>query len=185
MMSSAVTITPIAILIVLVAFVVLCWAFDLRERRIPNWLSGSAVVAGLGLNLLFLGVSGLAHSLLGLAVTGGMLLAPFLLGGIGAGDVKMMGAVGSLLGPGLGLQAVVAGFIVGGVLTLAHLAYLGRAGEKLAATAAMIGSSVRRRTVAPLRVDLDAPGAVVMPYSLALGVGSLAVVLLGRGLLAS
>lgn len=174
---------PTAIVIALIGFVAVCWVFDVRERRIPNWLSASAMIAGLLLNLVFLGMSGLAHSLLGLALTGGALLAPFFLGGIGAGDVKMMGAVGALLGPSLGLQAVIAGFIAGGVFAVAHLAYVGRVGEKARATALMVADSVRSRALAPLRGNLDDPTAVAMPYSLPLGVGALLVLFFGRGVL--
>jgi prepilin peptidase CpaA len=181
-MFSAETVAPTMIFVMLVAFVVLCWAFDLRERRIPNWLSAAAIVVGVVFHLLFLGVPGMMQSLLGLLLAGGALLVPFLLGGIGAGDVKMMGAVGSLLGPWLGLQAVIAGFIAGGVFALVHLAFLGRAGEKLRATFAMLADSARRRTIEPLRANLDDPAAIALPYSLPLGIGSLAVAFFARGM---
>ena len=71
--------------------------FDLKDRRIPNWLIAIAIINGLFLNG-FTGVSQLIQSIAGLVLAILFLLVPFALGWIGAGDVKFFGAVGSLLG---------------------------------------------------------------------------------------
>jgi prepilin peptidase CpaA len=64
------------------------------------------------------GTAGLADSLLGLLVAGGILLPGWLLGWMGAGDVKLMAAVGAWLGFTLGVFAALAALIAGGVIAL-------------------------------------------------------------------
>jgi prepilin peptidase CpaA len=169
---------PLATCAILLVFLALSCAADVRTRRIPNALSGFAMLAGLSVNLFYFGVPGLLAAATGIAVTIAALLAPFALGGIGGGDVKMMGAVGALLGPRLGLVALGIGLVLGGVVMLAHLARLGRAGEKLRATGHMIGAAVLERSTSPLRVAIDAPQAVTLPYSIPLGLGAVAAALI-------
>src|SRR5437773_10812022 len=89
-----------------VIFVALCVIADVRTRRIPNAISGSAMLLGITLNTAYMGTAGLLDSLAGLGVTVGVLLWPFAMGGIGGGDVKMMGAIGALLGPRLSLMGL-------------------------------------------------------------------------------
>src|SRR5437763_1207541 len=94
-----------------VIFVALCVIADVRTRGIPNAISGSAMLLGITLNTAYMGTAGLLDSLAGLGVTVGVLLWPFAMGGIAGGDVKMMGAIGALLGPllylmGLGVGAL-------------------------------------------------------------------------------
>lgn len=71
--------------------------FDIKERRIPNWLVLSSLVVGIILALSQSGMQ-LVSSLLGVLLGVLILLLPFAIGWIGAGDVKLLGAVGALLG---------------------------------------------------------------------------------------
>jgi prepilin peptidase CpaA len=73
--------------------------FDFRFRRIPNWLIAVGMASGLVLNA-FASLTQLFHSFAGLVLGILLLLLPFALGWIGAGDVKFFGVVGSLLGIG-------------------------------------------------------------------------------------
>src|SRR5207244_7165519 len=99
-----------------VIFVALCVIADVRTRRIPNAISGSAMLLGITLNTAFLGTAGLLDSLAGLGITVGVLLWPFAMGGMGGGEVKMMGAIGALLGPRLARMGVGAvGRLIGDV----------------------------------------------------------------------
>jgi len=160
------------------AFVAVCVAFDLRVRRIPNVLSGGGVLAGVVLNLLFFGTRGILPSLSGVAVIVGVLLAPFALGGIGGGDVKMMAAIGAFVGPRLALESLMAGVIVGGMVVVIHLARLGRLREKLTRLRSMFVGAFLTRSPEPLRISAAEPGAVALPYSVPLGLGTLAVLAL-------
>src|SRR2546421_5139071 len=102
-----------------VIFVALCVIVDVRTRRIPNAISGAAMLLGVTLNTAYLGTAGLLDSLAGLGITVGVLLWPFAMGGIGGGDVKMMGAIGALLGPFFQAEDGIRDLIVTGVQTCA------------------------------------------------------------------
>jgi prepilin peptidase CpaA len=62
---------------------------DVREHRIPNYVTGTAAIAGLVLHAIFGGWRGLGDSALAGAIAGGIFLIFFLAGGMGAGDVKL------------------------------------------------------------------------------------------------
>ena len=99
---------------------------DVRSRRVPNWLTAGSFVAGVALNLLVYGPQG-ALSALGGGALGFALLIPFyLMGVMGAGDVKLLAACGALLGPQSLLSVATAGALVGGLMSLMILARRGR-----------------------------------------------------------
>ncbi len=96
---------------------------DIRTHRIPNLL----VLLGLVLGLLghgWRGGPGLLLSLEGVAVAG-LALLPYALGGLGAGDVKLLGAVGALMGPVFLLWTLLGTVLAGGLLALAWAAWRG------------------------------------------------------------
>ena len=96
---------------------------DLRTRRIPQVLTLGGAMAGFAFHLAGGGWSGAASSVAGWALGIAIFLAPFALGGLGAGDVKLLGALGAWLGPGdviwLALYAGVAGGVLALVVSLA------------------------------------------------------------------
>lgn len=75
---------------------------DWRARRIPNWLTAAVVAYGLAWHAHRAGWSGFLFSLGGLALGAGLILLPMLIPwakrGLGAGDVKFLAAVGSVVG---------------------------------------------------------------------------------------
>jgi prepilin peptidase CpaA len=90
---------PIMIALPLAALVAAAAVYDFRFRRIPNWLNLSGVILGLGLNTFCFGLHGGLRSFEGLVLALAVYLPFYLLRGMGAGDVKLMAAVGSLAGP--------------------------------------------------------------------------------------
>ena len=93
-------------------------AIDIRTRRIPNVITLGTAVAGLG--LAFAGWSGIspASSMLGLLLGLLFMLPGYVFGGTGAGDVKLMAAVGAVLGVQRIVPAVLLTAIAGGVLAV-------------------------------------------------------------------
>jgi prepilin peptidase CpaA len=83
--------------VIVTALVVAVSVFDWRERRIPNVLVFPAAGLGLGLNL-YQGWNGLVFGLKGLAAGFLLLFIPYLVGAMGAGDVKLLAAIGAFLG---------------------------------------------------------------------------------------
>jgi prepilin peptidase CpaA len=108
-----------ALLTILLAIAVFS---DLRRRRIPNTLTFSAVGLGITWAGWFEGQPGLSFAVCGLAVGLFVFLPFYLLGACGAGDVKLMAAAGTYLGPQGALLAValslIAGAVVGGFIAL-------------------------------------------------------------------
>lgn len=91
---------------------------DLRRNRIPNWLTYSALLIGLTLQSVFLGMDGLTTALAGAAVGLAIFLPFYLTGGMGAGDVKLMAAVGSLTTVKIAALSAAFGLCLGGVYAL-------------------------------------------------------------------
>jgi prepilin peptidase CpaA len=91
---------------------------DVRTRRIPNALT--ATMTGIGIGLAATGLSGIAPAAaaLGFALGFVLMLPGHLLGATGAGDVKLMAAVGSIVGPALVVNAFIFTAIAGGVLAV-------------------------------------------------------------------
>jgi len=72
---------------------------DLWKLRVPNWLTLPLMAGGLVFHTTCSGVGGLGFSLGGLLLGGGLLFFLFAMGGMGAGDVKMLAALGAWIGP--------------------------------------------------------------------------------------
>src|ERR1044072_7613555 len=103
--------------VVMAAGVIASW-IDLRSRRVPNLLTMPLACAGLFLTETVASPLSMTDSLLGLAVGLGVMLPLHILGGTGAGDVKLMAAFGTLLGPAGVLHAFIRMAIIGGVIAL-------------------------------------------------------------------
>ncbi len=111
----------------LLPFLLSFWmaAGDLRSRRIPNYLTLGTALAGLAYQVASHGPSGLVDGLLGLVLGFGFLILPYMWGGMGAGDVKALAALGTWLGPWLTFWLFCYMGIAGGILALATLAWRG------------------------------------------------------------
>jgi prepilin peptidase CpaA len=90
----------------------------LVARRIPNWLIAIGATTGLVINA-FQGGPYFLQSLLGFAVGVAVLILPFAMGWIGAGDVKFFGVMGAQLGIVLLPRIFLYSAIVAGVIALA------------------------------------------------------------------
>lgn len=99
---------------------------DARAGIIPNWLTLPALAIAPPLQLLAGGRDALVASLLGCAVCAVVPLVMFRLGAMGGGDVKLLGAIGALAGPTLGLELQLLAY---NVLVGFALAALARRGQ--------------------------------------------------------
>jgi prepilin peptidase CpaA len=99
----------------IIGLVAVFW--DLKYRKIPNWLTFPAILAGLSINLIF-NSRVWYFSVLGLMVGFLVFSIPFGLGGIGAGDVKLLMALGAFLGAKTVVWIAIYGGIAGGLISL-------------------------------------------------------------------
>lgn len=114
--------TDIPLHLVLIGILAACCVTDLKSRRIPNIITGPAMLLALAYHGMTNGLDGLAFAGLGLVLGLAVMLVPFFLGVMGAGDVKLMAAAGAFLGPYLVLDAFLATSIFGGLYAVFVLA---------------------------------------------------------------
>jgi prepilin peptidase CpaA len=103
----------------LVALLATSAVSDVRANKIPNIVTVLFAVTAVAVHSFNRGFDGLLLSIAGLAVGIGLLLIPYLMGGMGAGDVKLMGAVGSFLGAKATFEAFLLVALLGGIYSVA------------------------------------------------------------------
>jgi prepilin peptidase CpaA len=91
---------------------------DVQHHRIPNWLTYPGMVLGILLRWLFFGWKGLGSGLAGCLLAGGIVFLFYAVRAMGAGDVKLLAAIGSLVGPSHAIVVLLATAICGGVLAI-------------------------------------------------------------------
>jgi prepilin peptidase CpaA len=117
---------------------------DLRTHRIPNVLTIGIAIVGVGLAAAGLGRVGIGMSIAGCLVGLALMLPGYLIGATGGGDVKLLAAVGTLLGPGATLRAFVATAIAGGLIAIVVACRRGRMSATLAGATALVTSAGTR-----------------------------------------
>ena len=98
-------------------------ASDLRWRTIPNWLTGPSILVGLGLHTVMNQLTGFVFSLEGAVLGLGLFVILYVCGWMGAGDVKLLAAVGSFLGPAQTVSAAIVIALVGGLMAIVILGF--------------------------------------------------------------
>ncbi len=161
----------------LLAMLAVAIYFDIRTERIPNWLIAAGTVVALTLHAVSSGTSGLLTSVGGLSIAMVILLPFYIAGVMGAGDVKLMAAVGAFTGVHLALLAV--GFAVGvGVLeAIAILVLRGSAGQTWERY-----RQIGKTTLATGRFVYIPPGpgdaaGESFPFAIAVGIGTIGALL--------
>jgi prepilin peptidase CpaA len=157
----------VALMIVLLIAVVT----DLRSSRIPNWLTFSAMGFALAGHAWLGSMHGVLFSLAGLGTGLGLFFLIYLAGGIGAGDVKLMAAIGAFVGVYGVLSCAWLAMVVGGVYAIAAMCYqwgLASAGQRLVCAAygaVLVGGSAWTRELGlpfKLRYGLAIAGGTLL-----------------------
>lgn len=164
----------IAITIVIVALVGA--VLDLRFRKIPNWLTLSAALLGLLLNFSFSGFQGLVSATLGLIAGFFLLFFVYLLGGMGAGDVKLMAAIGAFLGPWLVFVTFIWMALAGGVLAFCLILWRKAFRQTFRNLKTILLSLILRTSPRQANITLENPKLIKLPYGVPIALGTILAV---------
>lgn len=155
----------------LATVLIICAITDLWQRRIPNLLTYPTILAALTVYCFMEGWNGFSFSLGGLSFGVVVFLLPYLLGGMGAGDVKLMGAVGAVLG----FQQTAFSFlfivICGGILALAYMISRRSLKETLTKTLLGILYMAMHRNASLIKTDNKKIAQEGIPYGVAIAGG--------------
>ena len=154
-------------LLVLAAMLGFAVYVELKERRIPNWLTLSGMALGLLIGYLH-GEAAFWMSLGGLVIGFGFLFIFYVFGGLGGGDVKLMGAAGALMGADLIKPALFYTAFIGAFLAVMMVVWRKDFWAR-------IGWGVRRLAFwRKANGEQPAPGSpIAVPYGVAIAVGCL------------
>lgn len=143
---------------------------DFVYKKIYNFITLPAIALGLIGNSVFGGWDGLKFSLLGLLIGSGVFFLIFIFGGMGGGDVKLMAAIGALMGSPFIVGAVFYSILVGGLLAIILMIWKGTLWSSLK----NIFRSLYTSLVPGLeRVPLKPENSLPVPYGMAIVLGSL------------
>ncbi|HEY8158344.1 MAG TPA: A24 family peptidase [Methylobacter sp.] len=115
----------IIIYLILIAFVLIAAIYDAAMQKIPNWTSLVIVLLGLGWNFFSTEGLGVRDSSFGLLAGFLLMLPSYVFGGMGAGDVKLMAAIGSVVGLNQVLNVVFSSYMAMFVMAILVIAVKG------------------------------------------------------------
>jgi prepilin peptidase CpaA len=153
--------------------------YDLHSRRIPNFLTFTAAALGLCLNAVDGGIMGFVDSLSGLGLGLGVFLLFYLAGGMGAGDVKLMGGMGAFLGWEKTLYALFLTALVGGIMAAVQLS-LNRSWKANFKSVRILLTARMKDPDGQAGDGLEVSGGNTLPYGVAIALGSILAVFLGN-----
>lgn len=175
--------SPSLILAALMLCVVLPAAtFDLRYRKIPNWIAVNGFITALVLHLLVGGLPGIRTSLAGFAAAFIVYFVLYLLHAMGAGDVKLMAAVGAVAGIRWWFLILILTFLTGAIMAVFLAVSKGKLRPTLWNTAYLAREliSFRLPWLARKELDVKNPETLRLPHGLSIAIGAiLSLILLG------
>ncbi len=158
-----------------VVSVILIWAawIDGRELRVPNWITFPMVFTGLIYSAT--AGDGLGAGLAGMAMGLMCLLPLYSVGGMGAGDVKLMAGMGAWLGWQITLQAFIVSVIVGAVMAVLMVLFRGTWRKHYETLLTILSEWIVIRN--PYRLSQIAaerkPSMALLPYGIPICIGSI------------
>jgi prepilin peptidase CpaA len=145
---------------------------DARERKIPNWFTGAALLFGLLLHLFEDGPHGLGAAALAALFAGGIFFVFYIAGGMGAGDVKLMASLGGLSATGDVRNLLIATMIAGALLALGLAAWRGALRRTLRNMAVLLAHHSQHGIAAHPELNVSNDKTLRLPYAVPMAVAS-------------
>jgi prepilin peptidase CpaA len=146
-------------------------AFDVKSRRIPNKLTGPSILFGLALHLTLGGWHGLLNGLAAGLICGAVFLVFYLAGGMGAGDVKLITAVGCIAGLSNTPYLLVLTALAGGVMAIGLALVRGKLKETLMNVGALAAHHKEQGLTSHPELNVRNASTLRLPYGLAIAAG--------------
>jgi len=145
---------------------VIAGVLDWRSRRIPNWLTVPALAVGIVVNSWLRGWPGAKDSLLGVGLGLGLLLPFVLIRSLGAGDWKLIGALGAFLGPQRLLTVLFVTVLAAGIMALVLVIWKRRLLQTLRNIGRLLASLLSFHLPGQ-ELTLDNPQSTKVPFGVA------------------
>ena len=156
--------------------VIICLYSDLRYRKIYNIVLLPALVLAFVYTMYTMGINGILFSIKGATLGLSLLLIPFMLGGMGAGDVKLLAVIGAWQGPQFVWFCFLCTAIIGGIIAMVVLVRSGRLLQTLKMILfTFIPGTPRINSFGTLAT---AKSGEAFPYAVAIAAGTFATYLL-------
>lgn len=156
--------------VILMVVIAIAAIIDYRYKKVPNIVTLPAMAAGLAMAFMANGFTGLSVSTAGLFVGMALLYLPYAAGGMGGGDVKLLGAIGAIKGPWFVFIAFLAMAIIGGVMAVIRMAFVMKKADMR-----ILGESVRTAYYTRSWSALEIPEYArkeKLPYAVAISAGA-------------
>jgi prepilin peptidase CpaA len=151
----------------------LATATDIHSRRIPNWLVIPFLFTGIAASCWVNGWRGFSQSFSGLGLGFLVYGILFLMGGMGAGDVKLCAAIGAWIGPNQLFIALIFTGMVGGLMAVCWSIYAGFFRDMLVSTCDLISFRELFGKHSDRKPTLDGHNSRKIPYAPAIAIGTM------------
>jgi len=169
------TLPPPGVEVLLLIVVLAAAVYDVRYRRIPNWISVGGAILGVLSNWLMHRTAGLTFALAGLALGFGLYFLLYLIHAMGAGDVKLMAAIGALVGWKAWVAIFVITAILGGIMAMILIMARKRV-KKTFWNIGFVLSEMRHGRAAYVRreeLDVHSPKSMGLPHGAVIAVSTI------------
>ena len=165
--------TQIIIWVLTLALTLSAALLDWRSRRIPNWLTVPGLLFGVTVHAVLTGWHGTVFALEGAGLALVILLPLVLLRGLGAGDWKLMGAVGAMLGPVLLLFVLSGSILTSGLMAVVQMMRTGRVVETFRNLWVLLKAFFSFGLRVHPHISLDNPKLMKLPFGVAVAAATL------------
>lgn len=165
------------VLLILLLFI--CVITDLKERKIYNVVLFPVLFTAWILNVVLGGWDGLIETFIGTIVGLAILIIPYFMGGMGAGDVKLLAVIGAIKGTNFVLMTGIYMGLIGGIIAIFIFLFRRGVRSRIKKTIYFL-TCLRQGVKLPLSLDKEALSATY-PYGVAIAAGAICEVWLTTG----
>ncbi|MEH7352857.1 prepilin peptidase [Neobacillus drentensis] len=165
------------ITIILLTILIISLITDVMKRKILNIVTLPTILIAFSYYTLNLGVNGFFFSGKGFLVGLGLLLIPYLLGGMGAGDVKLMAAIGALMGTSFVFYSFIYTAIIGGLIAL--ILVIKTNGFNNSFKSLFFNTVFLKSNLGSVILQKDKKSSISFPYGVAIVLGTLCTLIWG------